>query len=430
MKLAVIGTGYVGLVTGTIFAELGNDVITVDIDKEKIRKLKEEGVIPIYEPGLEELVHRNAKDGRLTFTTNTGEAVRASDIIFIAVGTPSDKDGQADLQYVRAVAEEIGKHMNGSKVIVNKSTVPVGTGDIVHDIIRKYYDGEFEVVSNPEFLREGSAVQDCLHPDRVVIGSTNNGRAKSIIQELYKPLDCPIIFTDVKSAEMIKYASNSFLAASISFMNSVANICERVGADVEMVSEGMRYDKRIGKHAFVSAGAGYGGSCFPKDVKALIRIATLAKYDFSILKAVEEVNESQKQSVVDKLRSLVGDIRGKRIGVWGLAFKPKTDDMRDAVSLVVLEELTQEGAEIVAFDPVAETECAKHFPNVEYVKSAYDAVENVDVVLLLTEWDEFCQIDLAKVKSLMKSPKMVDGRNVFSPEKMRSLGFEYVSIGR
>lgn len=430
MKLSVFGTGYVGLVTGTIFAELGNDVISVDVDERKIEGLKR-GVIPIYEPGLEELVRRNAQEGRLIFTMNANEAVQHSDIIFIAVGTPSDKDGQADLQYVRQVAESIGKNMNGYKVIVNKSTVPVGTGDIVHDIIAQHYTGEFDVVSNPEFLREGSAVEDCLHPDRVVIGDGASNRARAMMERLYEPLSCPVIFTDVKSAEMIKYASNAFLATSISFINSVARFCERVGADVTMVSEGMRYDKRIGKYAFLDAGPGYGGSCFPKDVKALISIAGQSDYSFDLLKAVEAVNEVQKHSAVEKLNALVGgDLAKKKIGIWGLAFKPKTDDLREAVSLVVIRELLERGAEIVAFDPVAENEAKKLYPNVSYANTPYDAAAGVHAIVLLTEWDMFRQIDLAKVKSMMASPVMVDMRNVFDPREMEAQGFRYTSVGR
>lgn len=430
MKLCVIGTGYVGLVTGTIFAELGNDVISVDIDEQKIRGLKE-GVIPIYEPGLEELVRRNEREGRLIFTTNTGEAVQRSDIVIIAVGTPSDQDGQADLQYVRQVAENIGKSMNGYKVIVNKSTVPVGTGDSVRNIIAKYYSGEFDVVSNPEFLREGSAVEDCLHPDRVVIGDGNAERARVMMKKLYAPLDCPVIFTDVKSAEMIKYASNSFLATSISFINSIANLCERVGADVTMVSDGMRYDKRIGKHAFLDAGPGYGGSCFPKDVKALITIAEKTGYSFGVLKEVEAVNEAQKHLAVSKLEALLGgDLAAKRIGIWGLAFKPKTDDMRDAVSLVVIRDLLEKGARILAFDPVAEHEAKKYFPDIAYADTPYDAAQGVDALILLTEWDAFRQIDLEKVKKKMASPVIVDMRNVFNPVEMKQQGFTYVCIGR
>ena len=428
MKISVIGTGYVGLVTGMCFAELGNKVICIDVDEEKIKRLKQ-NIMPIYEPGLEEFVKKNQKEGRISFSTDTAQAVRDSEVIFIAVGTPSDKDGQADLRYVRQVAEEIGNNMNGYKIIVNKSTVPVGTGDIVSEIIRKHYQGEFDVVSNPEFLREGTAVSDTFQPDRIVIGNSSD-KAKEIMSKLYEPFDCEIVFTDIKSAEMIKYASNAMLATQISFINSIANICEKVGADVKCVAKGMRLDKRIGKHSFLDAGAGYGGSCFPKDVKALVQTSDACGYDFKILKSVEKVNEIQKQSIIKKAQELVGDFRNKNIGVWGLAFKPKTDDMREAVSLTVIGEMLRQGGNVRAYDPVAEITARKIWPNLKYCPSPFEAAKDTHLLCVLTEWDEFRQIDRNELKQAMANPNIVDGRNVFDPEEMKELGFKYIGVGR
>lgn len=429
MKIAVIGTGYVGLVTGTCFAELGNEVVSADIDQEKIETLKNGGV-PIYEPGLGELIARNVKEGRLSFTTDVGAAVKFGEVVFIAVGTPSGKDGSADLTYVKNVAQTIAENIDNYKVIVNKSTVPVGTGDGVSGIIKAKYEGEFAVVSNPEFLREGSAVNDCLKPDRIVIGN-GNPMARKVMSELYQPLDCPILFTDVKSAELIKYASNSLLATEISFINNIASLAEKVGADIEMVSQGMRLDKRIGKQAFLNAGVGYGGSCFPKDVQALIKILKDFNTDASLLEAVENINSSQKMSLVNKLKKAVPDLKGKKVAVWGLAFKPKTDDMREAVSLTVVPAILELGAKISAFDPVAQKEAKKIFKgDIEFVKNPQEAIKDADALVILTEWDEFRQIDKKKIKELLSQPIVIDGRNVFNPVEMKELGFQYQGIGR
>ncbi|MFA6524962.1 MAG: UDP-glucose/GDP-mannose dehydrogenase family protein [Patescibacteria group bacterium] len=429
MKISVIGIGYVGLVTATCFAELGNTVTCVDIDKKRIENLKK-GIIPIYEPGLSELVKKNIKQKRIIFTTSTKLAVQNGKVIFIAVGTPSDKDGQADLKYVKQVAKEIALNMDGYRIIVNKSTVPVGTGDIVRGIVQKKYKGNFTVVSNPEFLREGSAIYDTMNPDRVVIGNGDD-KARKIMEELYRPFKAPIVFTDVKSAELIKYASNSMLATQISFINSLANICEKVGADVDFVAEGMKLDKRIGKHSFLSAGGGYGGSCFPKDVKALIKASDKYGYDFSILKAVEDVNDAQKRHVVTKTKALIGNLKGKKIGIWGLAFKPHTDDMRESISIVVIDKLLQEGVKVKAFDPVAQEEAQKIFKNkITYCEDVWDAVKNVDALIILTEWPEFKEIDLFKLKKIMDKPYIMDARNIFTLEEMEEKGFHYLSIGR
>ncbi|MFA6391510.1 MAG: UDP-glucose/GDP-mannose dehydrogenase family protein [Patescibacteria group bacterium] len=429
MKLSVIGIGYVGLVTATCFAELGNTVTCVDIDKKRIENLKK-GIIPIYEPGLSELVKKNIKQKRIIFTTSTKLAVLNSTVIFIAVGTPSDKDGQADLKYVKQVAKEISIHMKDYRVVVNKSTVPVGTGDIVTRIIQKKYKGKFSVVSNPEFLREGSAVYDSMNPDRIVIGN-GDAKAHKIMEELYRPFKAPIVFTDVKSAELIKYASNSMLATQISFINSLANICEKVGADVDFVAEGMKLDKRIGRHSFLSAGGGYGGSCFPKDVKALIKASDKYGYNFTILKAVESVNEAQKRHVITKTKKLIGSLRGKTIGVWGLAFKPQTDDMREAISIVVIEKLLADGAKVKAFDPVAQDEARNIFKDkIKYCKDVWETAQDVDVLIILTEWPEFKEIDLLKLKKIMDKPYIMDARNIFSLDEMEEKGFHYLSIGR
>lgn len=438
MNITVIGTGYVGLTTGTIFSDLGNMVTCIDLNEEKIQNLKK-GKLPIYEPGLGEIVQRNIDAERLHFSTELHDSLPEADVVFIAVQTPQGEDGSADLQYVEAVAEEVGKMLaevpkekRAYKIIVNKSTVPVGTGDIVNHIIKKHYDGEYNVVSNPEFLREGQAVHDSYHPDRVVVGmDCHCEEAHDAMKKLYEPLDTEILFTDLKSAELIKYASNSFLALSISFANSIANLVEKVGGDMNMVSKGMRLDKRIGKHAFLSAGCGYGGSCFPKDVQALIKISDDAGYDFSILKAAEEVNHTQKHILAEKVeRALGGKVEGARIAIWGLAFKPKTDDMREAVSVVVIKDLLEKGAKIVAYDPVAKEEAQDLGLGIEYADSAFTAAENADVLVIVTEWDEFKQIDLQRLKEKMNSPIVVDGRNIFDSEKMKNQGFIYSSIGR
>lgn len=428
MNIVAIGTGYVGLVTATCFAELGNTVTGVDINEEKIAKLKQ-GILPIYEPGLEEMVKRNMNAHRLTFTTTLASAMEHAEVIFIAVGTPPKENGEADLQYVVAAAEEIGKNLKNYAVIVNKSTVPIGTGNFVAGIIKKHGKGEFDVVSNPEFLREGVAIEDFMKPDRVVIGNGSD-RAEKIMRELYKPLNCPVLNTNLETAEMIKYASNSLLATEISFINSVANLCEKVGADVTKVAEGMRLDKRIGKNAFLDAGVGYGGSCFPKDVKALIEISRAHSVPFTILEEVDRANDIQKKSVVPKLQSLIPELKGAKIAIWGLAFKPQTDDMREAPSIPIIEELQRAGAIISAFDPVAQEEAKKHLKNVSFAATPYDAIENADGLIIVTEWKEFLQIDKDNVKRLMKAPNIIDGRNIYDPNEMKELGFHYISMGR
>lgn len=429
-KIAVIGVGYVGLVTSTCFAELGNQVIGVDIDQKKIDCLNK-GIIPIYEEGLTELVQKNHKSGNLSFTTDIKKAVKTSEIIFIAVGTPTMADGSVNLEYIKSAAESIGKAMNGYKVIVNKSTVPVGTGNVVKIIIGQNYKGEFDVVSNPEFLREGSAVFDFMNPDRIVIGN-GSLRAKKIINNLYAPQNSTIINTDIKTAELIKYASNAFLATEISFINSIANICEKIGADVTKVSQGMKLDNRISPKAFLTAGVGYGGSCFPKDVKGLIQIAHENGVRFSILDAVEDTNLAQKQSLLPKIQSLLGeDLYGKNITIWGLAFKPNTDDMREAPSLVVIKQLLDRDAKITVVDPVAINQAKLILENtVTYATDLIKSVANADCLVIVTEWPEFKTADMKLIKKSMKKVNIVDGRNIFSKKEMKELGFEYVSVGR
>lgn len=426
-----MGTGYVGLVTGTCLAELGHEVTAVDIDKTKIDNLNK-GIIPIYEQGLEELVKENRKQKRLFFTTDINSAIKQAEVIFIAVGTPPLPDGSVNLEYVRSVAESIGKNIKEYKVVVDKSTVPVGTGDCVTDIIKTYYKGDFDVVSNPEFLREGSAVSDFMHPDRIVIGN-GSPRAEKILRDIYSNFDTEnIIFTDIKSAELIKYASNAFLATEISFINSIANMCEKLGADVEKVAQGMMLDKRIGTKAFLHAGVGYGGSCFPKDVKGLIQTAQENGIRFGILEEVEETNNAQKHSLLAKIQKLLGqDLRDKNITLWGLAFKPHTDDIREAPALVVIKQLLDRGAKVKVFDPIAQETGKKVLgDSVTFETNLLDSTKNSDVVILVTEWPEFKTVDLDKVKKNLKHANMVDGRNVFNPKEMKKLGFNYISIGR
>ncbi|MFA5026110.1 MAG: UDP-glucose/GDP-mannose dehydrogenase family protein [Candidatus Shapirobacteria bacterium] len=428
-NVATIGTGYVGLVTGTCLAEIGHKVICVDIDVNKIENLKK-GIIPIYEPGLDELVKKNFDNGLLSFTIDFADAVKQAEVVFIAVGTPPMADGSVNLEYVKAAAESIGKAMNGYKVIVDKSTVPIGTGDLVQRIISTYYKGEFDVVSNPEFLREGSAVEDFMNPDRIVIG---NGveRGRQIMVDLYSPLSGERVLTNIKTAEMIKYASNAYLATSISFINSIANICERVGADVNEVAKGMRLDKRIGKYAFLDAGVGYGGSCFPKDVKGLIQIAHENNVGFDILESVESTNEAQKQSLLPKIQKLLGEnLHGKRIAIWGLAFKAETDDMREAPALTVIKQLQDRDVNVVVFDPVAQEGAKKTMTDLEFAQDFYEAITGADCLVITTAWKIFKDADLAKIKSLMKGPNIIDGRNVFNVEEMKDKGFNYISVGR
>ena len=431
MNIAIIGSGYVGLVSGTCLANLGNNVTCIDIDEEKINNLKQNKV-PIYEPGLPEMVEQNAKEGRLTFTTSLQEGMDQAEIIFIAVGTPPGGDGKADLSFVQKVAEDIGKNLKDYKVIVNKSTVPVGTGAKVKEIIKSNSNNiEFDVVSNPEFLREGKAVHDFLNPDRVII-SADSDKAKALLEKLYKPLekpDKPLVFTDIPTAEIIKYASNAFLATKISFMNQLANFTEKVGADVKKVAEGMGLDPRIGPR-FLQAGLGYGGSCLPKDVKALIQTMNENHCKADLLEAVEAINQQQRQTIINKIKEAVGDLKDKKIAIWGLSFKPDTDDMREAPSITIIEALQKEGATISAFDPVATEEAKKALKDIEYGENSYDILKDADALLLVTEWDEFREPDFEKIKSLMKKPTLIDGRNIYDPEEIKKLGFTYVSVGR
>lgn len=429
MNICVVGTGYVGLVTGCVFSDLGNEVICVDNNAEKVAMLKR-GEMPIYEPGLEELVKRNVDDRRLFFTTDLNHAVEHSDVVFICVGTPPKPSGDPDMQYVEAVAKGIAGALNRYKVIVNKSTVPVGTGNMVREIIEtnRRRNVEFDVVSNPEFLREGSAIKDTLEPDRIVIGAPNKVVAMKIL-ELYAPLERPMIITDVASAEMIKYASNAFLATKISFANSIANICDEVGADVIEVIKGMGKDSRIGS-AFLNAGLGYGGSCFPKDSSALVDTAEKVGYDFKLLKAVMDVNKEQPQRFVDRLRVAMNGFEGKTVGILGLAFKPNTDDMRDAKSVDIISQLLAEGASVKAYDPIAMENTQRIFPDICYAKNAYEVAEEADVLVIVTEWNEFKLLNMERIKNAMNRPLIFDGRNIYDPLQLRRMGFEYHCIGR
>jgi UDPglucose 6-dehydrogenase len=431
MKIAVVGTGYVGLVAGACLAENGNDVICVDKDAAKVRALQR-GRVPIYEPGLEELVRRNRSEKRLSFTTDLSKGVRASQLIFIAVGTPTGEDGSADLRYVLEVAKQIGKSMNGYKVIVDKSTVPVGTSEKVRDVITKETSHPFSVVSNPEFLKQGAAIDDFMKPDRVVIGSEDQ-RAGEIMKELYAPFTrtgAPIMMMDCASAELCKYAANAMLATRISFMNEMANVCEVVGADVDHVRRAVASDRRIGP-AFLFPGVGYGGSCFPKDVKAIMQFAAAKNYDVQILKAVESVNEGQKVRLLAKMKQHFGSLKGKRIAVWGLAFKPKTDDMREAPAVPLITALLDAGAAVIAFDPEAMKVARDIFgPRLELANTSYEAVARADALAIVTEWSEFREPDWNKMKKLMRTPTIFDGRNLYNPDQLRGLGFTYLSMGR
>ncbi len=431
MKITVVGTGYVGLVTGTCLAETGNHVSCVDIDERKVNKLRN-GQITIYEPGLEKLFERNLKEERLTFTTDLKEGLEEAEIIFLALPTPPGEDGSADLQYVLGVAENIGRLLTGYKVIIDKSTVPVGTAEKVHAAISKNYNGEFDVVSNPEFLREGVAVEDFMKPDRIVIGTTSE-RAQKLLTELYAPYvrqGNPIIFMDERSAELTKYAANAFLATKISFMNEIAQMCEKLGADVDMVRKGIGSDDRIGKR-FLFPGIGYGGSCFPKDVKALVHSAKEINYEFKILNAVTEVNEKQKSHLVTKIKRYFGDVNGKHFAIWGLAFKPNTDDIREAPALEIIEALLKEGATVSAFDPEGMNNVRNLFGNrINFSETQYDCLENADALVIATEWNEFRTPDFDKMISLLKDPVIFDGRNVFDVQSIEKKGFHYESIGR
>jgi UDPglucose 6-dehydrogenase len=432
MKIAVIGTGYVGLVTGTCFAETGNKVVCVDIDQAKVNKLSA-GQITIYEPGLEKLFLRNIKEERLRFTTELASVVDDVEVIFLALPTPPGADGAADLKYMLGVADELGKLLNSYKVIVNKSTVPVGTADKVRAAIAKNYQGEFDVVSNPEFLREGVAVDDFMKPDRVVIG-TNSERARNLLSELYAPFvrqGNPVLFMDVRSSELTKYAANSFLAMKISFMNEIAQLCERMGADVDMVRRGIGSDERIGKR-FLFSGIGYGGSCFPKDVQALIQSADAIDYDFKILKAVKKVNANQKVHLVEKIKEhYKGDLKGKRFALWGLAFKPNTDDIREAPALAIINVLLKEGATVCAYDPEAMPNVKNLLgDSIDYANTQYGVLEGADALLIATEWSEFRTPDFERMATLIPSKLIFDGRNLFEVAKMKQLGYQYISIGR
>ncbi|MBN2256490.1 MAG: UDP-glucose/GDP-mannose dehydrogenase family protein [Anaerolineaceae bacterium] len=429
-QLCVIGTGYVGLVTGACFADLGNQVVCMDVDPERISKLKQ-NIMPIYEPGLEQVVEQNVNAGRLSFTTDIKEAIRDAEFAFIAVGTPSGDEGEADLQYVRAAAESIADHVDHPIIIVNKSTVPVGTGDWVAEVVTKRRAGkalEFQVVSNPEFLREGSAVNDFMIPDRVILGSLDP-KATSQVATLYQPLRCPILETDLRTAEMIKYASNAFLATRISYINEIANICDELGADVLVVAKGMGLDKRIGP-AFLDAGLGWGGSCFPKDVKALDHMATMHGSQTKLLQAVMDINRNQRRRAVMSLRKQLGNLNDKLIGVLGLSFKPNTDDIRDAAALEIIHLLEVEGARVKAYDPQAMEACRKILKKTTLCKDPYEVAEDVDALVLATEWNEFKQLDFKRIKSLMKQPIILDGRNLWDARQMKSLGFIYSGIGR
>lgn len=432
MKIAVIGTGYVGLVAGACLADMGNDVICIDNNETKLLQLRN-GIIPIYEPGLEELVKVNTMEKRLTFSSNINDAVKQSEVCFIAVGTPQGEDGSADLQYVMQVAEAIAKSINGYKVIVNKSTVPVGTAEKVTEVIKQYTNYPFDVVSNPEFLKQGNAVDDFLHPDRVIIGS-NSDKATRIMQDIYASFfrtGNRVIVMDVKSAEMTKYASNSFLATKISFMNEIANLCEKVGADAEMVRVGMSTDTRIG-NKFLFPGLGYGGSCFPKDVKALIKTGIDNGVDMSIIKSADATNKKQKQIFINKILSYFkNDINNKTFAIWGLAFKPKTNDMREAPAITVINELLKHGAKINVYDPKA-MDYSKSIwgDRINYCQYSYEAVKNANALLLLTEWNEFRRPDFEKIKSLMAAPLIFDGRNQYNAERLKDKGFVYYQIGR
>lgn len=432
MKIAVVGTGYVGLVTGTCFAETGNDVTCVDIDASKVSKLKS-GIVTIYEPGLEKLFLRNLKEERLHFTTDLAEGIKDAAIIFLALPTPPGEDGSADLKYILGVADELGKIMTGYKVIVDKSTVPVGTAEKVHTAVAANYKGEFDVVSNPEFLREGVAVEDFMKPDRVVIG-TSSERARKLMGDLYAPFvrqGNPVIYMDERSAELTKYAANSFLATKISFMNEIARLCEKLGADVDMVRRGIGSDDRIGKR-FLFPGIGYGGSCFPKDVQALVKSSSEVNYEFEILNAVMKVNEQQKLHLIPAINKYFNnDLEGKHFALWGLAFKPNTDDIREAPALDMIEELTKAGATVCAFDPEAMNNVrAAVGDKIQYGQSQYETLKNADALIIATEWNEFRTPDFGKIAASLKNKAIFDGRNLFDLSAIKELGFHYVSVGR
>lgn len=428
-QIAVIGVGYVGLVTAACFSDLGNNVVAMDISEEKIKGLKD-GDMPIYEPGLEELVERNVNAGRIIFTTSITEVLKGAEYVFICVGTPSGVDGEADLKYVESAAKAIAENMTAPLIVINKSTVPVGTGDWVADIVKTHQKEEiqFSVVSCPEFLREGSAIADFMHPHRTVCGSTDREAAEKVAQ-LHLPLRAPNVITDLRTAEMIKYASNAFLATKISFINEIANICEKLGADVNEVAAGMGFDQRIGP-SFLNAGLGYGGSCFPKDVKALAYMAEEMGVKPNILHSVMNTNGERRMMIVDKAEKLLGSFEGRTVGLFGLAFKPNTDDMRDAPSVDIAIAIQERGGKVKAFDPVAMDVAAPMLPDVEMMSNAYEVAKDSDAVIVVTEWNEFKQVDLKELYKIMKTPNVVDGRNIYDPEKMKELGFSYRAVGR
>lgn len=431
MKITIIGTGYVGLVTGACFADLGNHVCCVDNDREKVESLKE-GRVTIYEPGLEEMVKRNMKENRISFLTSISQGVLKSDIVFICVGTPSRKNGEADLLALEQVCKEIAKCIKSYKIVVEKSTVPVETGEWVKKTINAFKSpkAKFDVASNPEFLREGSAIEDFMKPDRVVIG-VESEKAKRALLELYKPLGAPVVVTDIKSAELIKHASNSFLATKISFINAISRICEKAGADVDEVAKGIGLDRRIGP-GFLKAGAGFGGSCFPKDLSAFINIAEKLGYNFSLLREVQKINEEQKSAVLDKISKSIWNISGKTISVLGLSFKPDTDDIRNAPAIGIIRSLITQGAKIRVFDPEAMANAKKALGNkgITYCKDAYDAAKESDCLVVMTEWNQFKELNFKRLKKLLKTPAIIDGRNIYDPEMLKKMGFSYTGMGR
>jgi len=429
MDISIVGTGYVGLVSGVCFAELGHNVMCIDNNKDKVEMLRND-VIPIYEPGLEELVKANKREKRLSFSTDIKEGVEHGKIIFIAVDTPSKSNGEADLSFVEEVSRQIASHLSEYRLIVEKSTVPVQTGEWVMKTIQETIRPgvEFDVASNPEFLREGTAINDFLKPDRVILGVTSD-RASSLLVKLYEPLNAPLLITDIRSAELIKHSANAFLAVKISFINSIANICDIVGADVAKVARGIGLDKRIGMH-FLNAGVGYGGSCFPKDVSAFINISDQVGYDFKILKAIQEVNYEQHKVVVNKLKKSLGDLSGKKIAVLGLTFKPDTDDLRNAPALTIVRRLREEGAEVRVYDPVAMKRAREILNDIKFCEDSYEAAEDADAAVIITEWSQFRFLDLHKLKSLMRRALIVDGRNIYDPARVKAMGFEYHGIGR
>ena len=432
MHIAVIGTGYVGLVTGACFAEFGVDVTCVDVDVKKIENLHK-GIIPIYEPGLDQLVDKNVKAGRLHFTTDIAAAVEQALVVFLAVGTPPQEDGTPDMSFYRQAAKDVAGAMNGYKVLVTKSTVPIGTGEWLRKFVGENLPSptEFGVASNPEFLREGAAIDDFMRPDRVVIGS-NQERAIDVMKELYRPLyliETPIVITSLEAAELIKYAANAFLATKITFINEIANLCDAIGCDVHDVARGMGMDNRIGRK-FLHPGPGYGGSCFPKDTRALTTVADQFGVETRIVDAVIEANERQRDAMIPKIEKLVGDISGKRIGVLGLSFKPETDDMRESPAVDIIRTILEKGGSVKAFDPVAMDEARHCIEGIEFATDEYDAIDGADILVIITEWNQFRALDMERVKSLLKQPKIADLRNVYEPQDMRELGFEYIGVGR